>query len=116
MTEINDLIRNCEDIEKRNILIRLKELNKKAYIFMMKYYMPYKDKYHLLQKTIIWVEAKNLLLKYFDGMKCSVCDNSIGEFSVLHHKIGKYKKEALFTPSFVEFLCSTKCHRKIHKK
>ena len=116
MNEINDLIRNCEDMEKRDILIRLKELNKMAYNFMMKWYISYKDKYHLLQKTIIWVEAKNLLLKYFDGVKCSVCGNSINEFYILHHKIGKYKKEELFTPSLIEPLCSSKCHRKIHGK
>ena len=116
MNEINDLIRNCEDMEKRDLLIRLKELNKMAYNFMMKYYLSYKDKYHLLQKTIIWVEAKNLLFKYFDGVKCSVCDNSISEYNILHHKIGKYKKEELFTPSLVELLCSNKCHRKVHEK
>ena len=116
MNEINDLIRNCEDKKKSDILIHLKELNKKGYNFMMKYYMPYKEKSHLLQKTIIWHEAKKLLLKYFDGVKCSVCDNSINEYNILHHKIGKYKKEELFTPSLVEFLCSKKCHRKIHGK
>jgi len=112
MNEINDLIRNCEDIEKRDLLIRLKELNKMAYNFMMKYYMSYKDKYHLLQKTIIWVEAKNLLLKYFDGVKCSVCGNSISEYYILHHI--KYVKEEIFTPTYINIIHSY-CHSKIHK-
>ena len=113
---INDMIENA-DGRKKEILIELKKLNKKAYLHMLAPYSTFKPKYQSLQKTKIWTQAKELLIEYFTMIyivvKCPICKQNTANDFVLHHE--EYHPAELFTPEYVQFI-HNKCHSRAHMK
>lgn len=108
-----DLLISIDPNPKRvEILKRLKMLNKHAYGLMMQPNRTYKEKYHNLQKTTIWKEAKALLIQ-FSGKRCPLCKGIVQKNPVLHHK--KYVVIEIFTPTLIQ-LVHFGCHKKEHNK
>jgi len=111
--EIDKLLREEHDPETRSILKRLKHLNKRAYRHMMQPYKSYPQKYKTLQNTPVWSEAKELLKKYKDDLRCAMCKSNATNDFVLHHTT--YELTDIFTPSFVQFVHQG-CHYHYHKR
>lgn len=101
---------------KKQILLRLRQLNKKAYLIMHSFHYDFKVKYTYLQKQPCWKEGKKLLLEYFtyDGiLVCPVCGEVIdSRRCVVHHD--EYKVDEIMTPKFIRIV-HYKCHEKIHR-
>lgn len=120
MLEIQELINQCKGGRQLEILIRLKTLNKQAFLHMRQFGKSYKQKYREMWKTEFWKEGKELLREYFKlensgKLYCYECKKEIKGKGILHH-IDFYNNLNLFTPLYVGFLCSNKCHSKIHEK
>jgi len=116
MTIISDMI-DIEKGRKREILLRLRELNKEAYIITHGHYKKLGPKYKELQLSDTWKEAKKLLIEYFiyDGiLRCFVCGNVVdSRYNVMHHT--KYDFAELFTPCHIKIV-HHHCHKIIHNK
>jgi len=111
---INDMI--DENVgRKKEILLRLRVLNKEAYLIMHSNYMSAKIKYRVLQRQSCWTEGKRLILEYFTYdsiLKCSMCGKVIdSRRCIVHHN--EYKWDEIFTPKFIN-LIHGKCHEKVH--
>lgn len=113
---INDMIDESKG-RKKEILFRLRELNKEAYLIMHSSYYSAKKKYRILQQQSCWQEGKKLLLDFFtydDILKCPVCKEVVDyRRCIIHHT--EYKWDEIFTPKFINVLHG-KCHRLIHGK
>ena len=120
--EIQDLINESED-RKLEILIRLKQLNKKAYLFMRQFGKTWKQKYHEMWKQDFWKEGKQLLKEYYSiGLNgniqpvwCMVCGKPLGDNFTLHHLTDFYNDLNYFTPLYID-LVHHSCHKKLHSK
>ena len=113
---INDMIDESKG-RKKEILYRLRELNKEAYIIMHSNYFSAKTKYRVLQKQQCWDEGKKLLLEYFtydNILICSECGKVVdSRRCVIHHT--KYKWDEILTPKFITVI-HPHCHEKIHER
>lgn len=111
---INDMIDESKG-RKKEILFRLRELNKEAYLIMHSSYYSAKYKYNILQKQPCWKEGKKLLLEYFtydNILVCPVCNEVVdSRRCVIHHL--EYKWDEVLTPKFINVV-HYKCHEKIH--
>jgi len=100
---------------KKEILFRLRELNKEAYIILHSFHFKMSKKYKVLQKQDCWKEAKKLLLEYFtydNILVCPECGKVIdARRCVVHHK--SYKIDEMMSPCFISIV-HYKCHEKIH--
>jgi len=115
--EIQDMINQCEDERKREILERLKLLNRDARQFMEMTRGSWKYRYNQLQRTDIWREARQLIIEYFttrDGLYCDHCGYKIHKYIVLHHDPQFYSKSNLFTPGLYCALIHRGCHKEVH--
>lgn len=112
---INDMIDESKG-RKREILLRLRELNKEAWLIMHSSYFNFKTKYRFLQKQACWKEGKRLLLEYFtydNILICPVCNEVVdSRRCVIHHV--EYKQDELMTPFFIRVI-HARCHEKIHQ-
>lgn len=111
---INDMISET-DGRKKEILLRLRELNKEAYLILHSLYFNMKRKYRVLQKQSCWQESKKLLIEYFtydNILKCSICSKVIdSRRCIIHHNF--YKVDEIFSPIFIDIIHS-KCHENVH--
>lgn len=118
MSLINDMIRTSNGVSKK-LLEELEKLNYKAYTQVIRLPgLTLKQKYHLLQKTGIWKDAKKILFEYFklnNLLICPQCNKPVNwKGCVLHHLL-PYNFREYFTPSkvsFVDFFCHGRIHRK----
>lgn len=112
-SEINRLIKLEQNSYIKNILIRLKSINKQAYLHMVRPGSRYGVKYKSMQKEPFWNEAKSLIKEYKSDLRCPLCkSNSTNDF-VLHHS--QYHISEFFTPSYCS-LVHFSCHKNHHKK
>lgn len=114
--EIEIMIKEETNIQKINILLRLKGYNKEAHLYMEDFGNNWKTKYHQVFNKTFWKEARLLLREFFevDGpITCSVCSKLvIGKSFTVHHKdFYPGTPGNMFTPLYVEIV-HTKCHRK----
>ena len=115
-----DSLMDISSGRRLEILIILKELNREAHLFMRRFGKRYKQSYHELWKTSYWKEAKILLKEYFtiEGngiLRCKKCNNELTDNYTLHHSV--YNDLNLFTPIFIEPLCSNgTCHERSYSK
>lgn len=111
---INDMIDESKG-RKKEILLRLRELNKEAYLIMFRHHFQLKYKYRLLQKQACWREGKKLLLEYFtydNILKCPICGMVIDSRRCVIHHI-EYKLDEILTPKFINVI-HPRCHEKTH--
>ena len=116
--EITDLINQTTNERQVEILLRCRELNKFAYLFMKQPRMSWKAKYRLLQKTKEWKEGRLLLREYFElsgPLYCIYCKKLIGDKFTLHHEEEYYNSVNLFHPNYVQII-HNQCHKKVHNK
>ena len=112
MTAINDMIRKT-DGRRKEILLHLKKLNKKAYLHMRERHKgSFKPKYRALQRTDTWKEAKKLLIEFTlmnDGyLRCKVCRRQV-QNPTMHHN--DYVDAEYFSPPYIDFI-----HKGCHSK
>ncbi|MFX1478660.1 MAG: hypothetical protein ACFFCI_11080 [Promethearchaeota archaeon] len=74
-----------------------------------------KGSYRKLQKTAIWRNGKQWVIKYYELLKlpmiCPICQAEITSNPLLHHK--KYNWKKLFNPKNIKFL-HYDCHQQLH--
>jgi hypothetical protein len=117
LLQIIEMIRQCENEDQKKILMRLKTLNKEAYIIMHGAHKQWKQKYNELQKTKYWKEARELLYKYFrleGNIICAFCGDRVGiKYWTLHHEDDFYDAVNIFTP-LNSSIIHNGCHAKHH--
>lgn len=119
MSEILSLIRSTDDKILKEILKKIKSINKEAYKFMASVSRPYRPlkqrRYRLFVRTNIWIRGKRALWEYYtrteQNQTCKYCNKDLKSNKVLHHDT--YNWTNLFTPNYAYFCCR-KCHKEIH--
>ena len=117
MKEIDRLLLEEKSIETKKLLKKLKHLSNDGFLFMMGEYQLFGPKYHALQYTPIWKEAKQVFIQYLINkkqFKCPICNTTLNfQRCTMHH--AKYKPLELFCPTFLQILHNG-CHSDFHQK
>ncbi len=108
--EIDKLLHSVNDIHIKRILYLIRKYNKFAVRYMFKYNTnrSFSYRYHKLQKTKIWHNARRYLLDFFlhnnnNSLSCEVCGLSINimilviiDFTIKNIKLTSYLHQVLF--------------------
>lgn len=116
--EINEMINQEKDIDKRTILKKLRMCNKEASEHMGQFHKSFAQKYREMfafkNPKPFWAKARRLLKKYFtiDGVLiCPICNKPITGSFTLHHSFYPKYHYNIFVPIYCEII-HNKCHKK----